>query len=311
MKLVFSLFYSNQEENFGHDDGGTSYGYKLLAPVIELRNRLERAGHEVLTPRECSLDKADVAIFWDIDQNAYNKALSLSKETPCILISTESPIYAPFSHSSSILFSKRWSAVMTWNRAYSSERIYHYDIPVASAGASGQINVESKKSKGVAVSSYKNDYNFLGLTHKRDALLKQLANDGYLDLYGMNWPKNERRGMFGPSPQKIQTMGNYEYAFVSENSVYAGYVTEKLADAIIAGIPSIYFGDSITAGRRFPGTFVPIKELTRQSFLESRDILYRNYQVLSENVRKCRSESETWSDSFINTFFSMLKEIGK
>jgi hypothetical protein len=309
MKFVFSSFYPNLEENFGYYDGGTSYGHRLLAPNITLRNKLEKAGHEVLTPRECSIDDADVAIFLDLNETLYKKALSLSKEIPCILISTESPIYSPLSHRANILFSNRWSAVMTWNRAYSSDHIYHYDIAFAGVGSYEEMRVEPKKTKGVVVSSYKNDPR--GLTPSRDALFKQLAHEGYLDVYGMNWRKNERNGIFGPSPHKIQTMSNYEYTFISENSIYAGYVTEKIADAIIAGMPSIYFGDYTTAMRRFPGTFVRLEELTRKSFLESRDILYRDYKILLENVKKSRLESELWSDSFIDTFFLMVGNLEK
>lgn len=309
MKLVFSLFYSHLEENFGYYDGGTSYGYRLLAPIIDLRCKLELAGHELFTSRECALDDADVAIFLDLDESSYKKALSLPEEIPCLLISSESPIYCPYSHRSSILFSKRWAAVMTWNREYSSDHIYHYDIPIAGAGLFGDQKDEPKKLKGVVVSTYKNDVR--GLTDKRDALYRHLANKGYLDLYGVNWPINKQNGIFGPSPHKIQTMASYEYGLISENSLYAGYVTEKLADAIIAGIPSIYYGDYITAMRRFPGTFVHLADLTEESFLESREILHRDYQILIENVKKSRSESESWSDSFKDTFFSVLKDIEK
>jgi len=311
MKLIFSLYYSEQEKNFGYEDGGTSYGHKLLAPGIQLRNKLEHEGHEVLTARECALNNADLAIFCDLDAEGYKKALALPKKNPCLLISIESPIYTPLSHRSQILFSKRWSAVMTWNRAFSSKNIYHFDIPIAGPGESEEIYDPPKKSKGVVVSSYKKDYCLRGVTHKRDVLFKQLASEGYLDLYGMNWPIDKQNGVFGPSSQKIQTMSNYEYAFISENSIFAGYVTEKLADAILAGIPSIYYGDSINAERRFPGTFVSLKELTLPSFLEAKDLLYRNYPILLENVKKNRLNSGSWSDSYINTFFSVINDLNK
>jgi hypothetical protein len=311
MKLVFSLYYSKDEENFGYDDGGISYGHRLQAPGIQLRNKLENAGYEVLTARECPLHNADLVIFHDLDEKIYHNALSLPKEIPCVLISMESPIYTPFSHMSQVLFSKRWSAVMTWNRAFSSKNIYYFDIPIAGVGESDEIRTGPKKPKGVVVSSLKKDYLLRGLTRKRDLLLKQLASEGYLDVYGMNWPNNIRKGLFGSSSHKIQTMSNYEYAFISENSIFAGYVTEKLADAILAGIPSIYYGDSVNAKRRFPGTFVPLKELTLESFLEARDLLYRNYPALLENVKKCRLASGSWMDSYLNTFFLMLDNLDK
>lgn len=307
MRFVFSLFYKKLEKNFGYYDGGTSYGHRLLAPIMDLRNKLEQAGHEVLTSQECSLNDAGVVVFWDLDEINYKKALSLPKDVPCILISNESPIYSPLSHRSHILFSKRWSAVLTWNRAYSSNHIYHYDIPFVGEASLQKDHVHSKKSKGVVVSSYKKDPR--GLAYKRDLLFRRMARDGFLDVYGANWIEDTQYGILGTSHNKIQTMRDYDFAFISENSIYPGYVTEKLADAIIAGIPSIYYGDYVTATRRFPGTFVRLEELTSNSFLQSRDILYRDYQFLMDCVKKSQSESVTWSSSFINTFLLLLKDL--
>ena len=79
-----------------------------------------------------------------------------------------------------------------------------------------------------------------------------------------------------------------------------GYVTEKLPDGIMAGIPVIYHGDFRNAERRFPGTFVPLEHLTVQAFKEAKDKIVENYAELRHNVLKSREDSASWCDSYLS-----------
>lgn len=309
MKVIFSNLYSHVEKDFGITDGGTIYGNRLLQPIIDLRRKLEALGFEVLTRQELELVEADIAVFWDLDNDLYKKAKSLPKTMPCILICTESPIYAPFSHHAHILFSKRWSAVMTWNRSFSSNNIFYYDIPIAGVGIiecleQADNSFNQSKIKGIVVSSCKRDIR--GTTKYRDRLYSQLAHQGYIDLYGQGWPVNEQNGIFGSTLNKIQTMRQYSFSLISENSIYPGYVTEKLADSILAGIPAIYYGDFRTAQQRFPDTFIQLKELTVPAFLRARKELMIKYEQLREHVSVCRSQSNHWADTFIDTLVQII-----
>jgi hypothetical protein len=252
-------------------------------------------------------------IFLDLNEIQCKKLTTLPKNIPSILLCIESPIYAPLSHMPNILFSKRWAAVMTWNRAYTSKNIYHFDFPFIGTEefqlTSKKFAVNDKKFKGIVISTYKNDE--WGLANTRDTFFMDLSIKGFIDIYGKNWPVNKSQGLFGPTSNKIATLQNYPYALVCENSIYSGFVTEKLADAIIAGVPSIYYGDSITATRKFPKTFIKLESLTTDSFLEARKQLIHDYDNLIKNVFQCRANSKSWCDSFLNTFMQVIKELDR
>ncbi|MBO4632721.1 MAG: hypothetical protein J5858_12425, partial [Lentisphaeria bacterium] len=59
-------------------------------------------------------------------------------------------------------------------------------------------------------------------------------------------------------------------------------------------------GDSATAQRRFPNTFIPLEEISLSGFLAARKQLLERYAELRENVLKCREESNHWCDSYLN-----------
>jgi hypothetical protein len=91
--------------------------------------------------------------------------------------------------------------------------------------------------------------------------------------------------------------------------MYPGYVTEKLGDAILAGLPSIYYGDVENALRRFPNTFVQLDELTYNSFLKSKNILMDNYDSMIKGVYASFNNSDIWMESFVNTLFHTINKI--
>jgi hypothetical protein len=93
------------------------------------------------------------------------------------------------------------------------------------------------------------------LHDERLAIIERLAQQGLLDVWGSGWDSLEnlpsqwrerisRSGLrrHGPCPQKSAVLVGFEYALACENAACAGYVTEKIFDAMHAGCIPIYRG---------------------------------------------------------------------
>ena len=312
MRVVFALHYEANEREFGLSDGGTAYGNRLLEHVIKLRRRLEGLGMTVLTRGEFPPERADVVVFGDLDPALWALARALPERVPCVLICTESPVYTPLSHQPEFLFHRRWSYVLTWNRSYDGPRIVHYDIAVAGATREDRERLlvpTPRKAKGVVVTTRKSRQR--GLVPLYNRLCVQLAREGLVDIYGAGWPVAPAQGLYGPTNDKVATLREYEYSLLSENSLHAGYVTEKLPDSIIAGTPAIYRGDVTGAERRYPGTFVPLEDLTREAFDAALHQLRAGRLGLVENIQKSIRGSADWDESFVGMLAGVLQRVGR
>lgn len=299
MKITFFSFYNIKVSDLISNTGGTNYGNHLYYPINMLCKQLKEKGYEIVE----QFEHYDIAIFLDLDKKLFDLAYSLDKHIKKILISIESPIYCPFVNHINILFDKIWDNVLTYNRSFISDKLFYYDIPITGNIESYKFNYPNKKAKGVAVSSFKNDSKgYVPL--RRDYLLKQLAQQDEIDLYGGGWQKE--KNIYGKIANKLEAMKNHSFAVVIENCKYDGYVTEKLGDAILSGLPSIYYGDYKHAQKRFPGTFVILEELNFESFLKAKKELFSKYEVLIKNVEQSFLNSESWIDSFLENVHKAL-----
>ena len=59
---------------------------------------------------------------------------------------------------------------------------------------------------------------------------------------------------------KIEFMSHYKFAITFENSIYPGYTTEKIYDALIAGCVPIYYGDPNITLRINPQAFINVSD---------------------------------------------------
>jgi hypothetical protein len=295
--MVFKCFYPQVEKNFGESDGGKEYGYGLLYPLQVLIKNTESLGYKIYSAANFPIEKADVLVCIDLSPNTYELLSQLPRETKKILVASESPVYSPSSHNGDIINSAIWDFVLTWNKSYIAKHIKHFDHPYTGKQllTAYPLN-ENRIEKGVVVSSFKNDLR--GNTHTRDSFYINLAKSEYVEIYGRGWAENT--GVQGTTSDKIQTIAKYKFSLICENSVWPGYVTEKLPDSILAGTPAIYYGDIETANKRFNGTFVPLKALTVEAFLEARETLLKNYEKMVKATITYREESDRWCDHFLN-----------
>jgi hypothetical protein len=115
--------------------------------------------------------------------------------------------------------------------------------------------------------------------------------------------------MFGPTDNKVEVLRRYAFSLLSENSLHAGYVTEKLPDSIVAGVPALYHGDGETAERRFPRTFVHLRALTREAFVAAYGEFAVRRDDLIQNIRRAADVSGSWDEDFVRTLTGVLVDI--
>jgi hypothetical protein len=270
--------------------GNTNYGNFLSYPLQMLINILE-SKYNIETVYN---DDFDILVITDIDQELYNYAKKLPSHIKKILVLTESVIYTPFGHSLDIQSDSIWSSVVSYNREIYTKHTIYYDIPVT--GIQMPIKLQDKKQqKGCHISTFKRN-DIRGYTYQRDKLITYLANNNFIDIYGSRWLL--KRNFFGKTSDKINTISGYYYYIAIENAKYFGYVTEKIGDAILAEVPCLYFGDEINAQRRFPDTFVSLPDLSFDSFINAKKVLFDKYDFYLNNVRKQKRESINWCNSY-------------
>ena len=301
---IIGRFLSQQEKWTGSDSGGTDFGNHLLYPRQALVDFLNAQGCRLYSRAELAPECADALIVDDLDHDLWRYVQTLPVELPKLLICCESPSYALESHDPQVLSDPTWSQIMTWNRTISGPNVTHYDIAVTGTQLDAWTpgDFSPRKPKGVIVISCRLYEEFRGLVFPRTAFCTALADAGHIDVYGKGWPVQPGKGLMGPSANKLQTISQYRFALAIENSIDDGYVTEKLPDCILALTPTIYLGDFTTAQRRYPNTFVQLRGLTVDSFLDAKFRLDDEYPALQAAVQAARNRSSTWCDSVHQTF---------
>ena len=304
-KVTVMGMYIRKDDPIGDSDGGTAYGNLLNYPGILSRKMLEAEGFRFFSESELPPEQADIVFCVDLTPELWERIKALPPHVHKKLQACESPIYAPLSHfAGGVLRDSCWDRIMTWNRSHEADHIVHYDIPVAGKSVSEplkqqpEITQEFLRQPGAVISSFKRG-DTRGMAPQRDALYRKLAGQGIIDLYGMNLKADPEQHVFGPVDNKLKVLQQHPFALVIENIWAPGYVTEKLPDCILAGIPVIYWGDFPNARRRFPATFVPLEDISVSGVLKAREKLIADYAGLRKNVLKCREDSNHWCDSYL------------
>lgn len=218
-----------------------------------------------------------------------------AKAKPIILLCQESPfiatrfylnlrrISAAYKHSFVFSGMKRW---------LSKKTIYHQMFfPEAFNFGSFQNLPFSQKKLITMISGNKRIGNWkktliikamygLGIQEiyeQRQKAINIMARRGGFDLYGVGWDKgglspedteNIKKVYRGKVDSKTETLRQYKFAFCFENSIFPGYVTEKIFDVMFAGCVPVYNGAPDIKD------FVP-----KNCFLDVRD--FKNYDQLA------------------------------
>ncbi|MCL5886996.1 MAG: glycosyltransferase family 10 [Actinobacteria bacterium] len=106
------------------------------------------------------------------------------------------------------------------------------------------------------------------------------ATDGF-DLFGRGWhepvsgadalTKHSIAGSYrGPLPSdgKITTLTGYRFTLCFENTIFPGYITEKIFDCLLAGTIPIYLGAPDITDYLPPEAFVDFRDFSDMASLE-------------------------------------------
>ncbi len=137
----------------------------------------------------------------------------------------------------------------------------------------------------------------------RQEVINFFADTGRFDLYGTGWNRGGRSPQAtaninkvyrGLVDDKLPVLSQYKFTFCFENSVFPGYLTEKIFDAMFAGSVPVYLGAPDILQLLPHNTFVDmsnfksLKEL--DSFLCS--MTEEVYMEYMENIKKFLESSE-------------------
>ena len=162
---------------------------------------------------------------------------------------------------------------------------------------------------------------------KRLEAIKFFSNEKSFDLFGGGWNKKQKDSNFlmqqtiekcyrGQIPDKAKQdyLQHYKFSIVFENTIFPGYLTEKIFDCFFAGVIPIYLGDPqieekipsscFIDARKFPNYEYLADYLHSMSTEEAAGYLHAASTFISS------SEFEPFTSSFFaNTIVQTLNEI--
>jgi hypothetical protein len=109
----------------------------------------------------------------------------------------------------------------------------------------------------------------------RLAAIRYFARDDGFHLYGYGWDQPVHRadratraavqqancGAIAPGLRaKRAVLSRYRFAICFENTIFPGYLTEKLFDCLLAGCIPVYWGDPTVAEQVAPACFIDYRQ---------------------------------------------------
>ena len=99
-------------------------------------------------------------------------------------------------------------------------------------------NFNKRKKLSICVSDLGGDHLY---EFRRELIFKIMESDLQCDVFGSGWSFKDSR--FKGSPlNKADALIPYEFSIAIENSLYDGYITEKLFDCFLCNTVPIYYG---------------------------------------------------------------------
>jgi hypothetical protein len=110
-------------------------------------------------------------------------------------------------------------------------------------GGKGEVyrynkNFNKRKKLSICVSDLKGKHLY---EFRRELVFKIIESDLQCDIFGSGWNFNDPRYKGSPK-NKSDALIPYEFSIGIENSLYDGYITEKLFDCFLCNTVPIYYG---------------------------------------------------------------------
>lgn len=226
-----------------HRDNGENF-FKTL------KNQLKNHGIELNTVDFYEPKDIELIILFRLDRQIHllpKKIFEKGNKIRLIYMAME-PSNISIIHNKAALSLWKFDRIFTWNQGLlelaNSRKIYYsQDLPLYQLDINNFIK---RKSKIVAIFSYKRSSNKKSNYSFRFHLIKSLSRKNMIDLYGVGWENCDDKDILsvykGRVKDKLQVLQDYKYCLAIENECSKDYITEKLLDSISAGCLTVYFG---------------------------------------------------------------------
>ncbi len=242
-----------------------------LLPFVYLHDEAKKVGIELVTPDIylAMESKPKNALLYSHLTSPFTLKLIASGLKPLILTCQESPFIATrfYMNLRRISSAFKYSFVFSGMRGkLSKNTIYHqmffpenFELQNFQALPFSRKKLLTMISGNKRVGSWKKSLLLkilYGLSVKeiygqRQKAVNFFAAKGNFDLYGRGWDKggqneeetqNIKKVFKGQVEDKLATLKGYKFAFCFENSIFPGYITEKIFDCFFAGVVPVYLG---------------------------------------------------------------------
>ena len=294
--------YIRENENFGEVRSHNPYGGLLIEAERRARRIIEAKGYTFHSQQELPPEIADVILCVDLSPELDAHIRKCPAKNRRILLFEEAPLHSSYTiqQPQDSYLQPMWERIITWNLSYEAEYITHFDLPF-DFGCAAMHPAPSSQSAGLAFMSNAPDER-LGLIWRKHHLCQALHKTGQIELLQFGGGTADIR----INPAWLKALAGRPFALVIEDTWISGYVSELLPACIIAGVPAIYWGDVATAERRFPDTFIPIDEISLDSFSRALKELANRREELNSCICQCQNMCQEWSSTFVNALYSAL-----
>ncbi|MEO6035913.1 MAG: glycosyltransferase family 10 [Verrucomicrobiota bacterium] len=271
MYLGFYNFYRSYNRNRMFTDPSSPIGEDLGFPTYYLAQKLKELGHRVATIDTDDLEKFDAVVFLDYPTrlNPYFQKLRRKNFRKMFLFLLESPAIRPdnWNRDNHEPFKK----VFTWNPSWADgKKYFHFHLPnklpepvvfspslaqkfcctIASQKYGkhpNEIYTERVNAIRWFERNHPDEFDLLGIGWDRFFPKQFPVVNPVLALLYRKFPRLPHWKSFpshrGPVQSKRATLRQYRFSLCYENSIFPGYLTEKIFDALFAGCVPVYLGD--------------------------------------------------------------------
>ncbi len=266
------------------------------------------------------------------------KIISLGAK-PLLLLCLESPFIATRFYLSLNKISRlfKYSYVFSGMRKRLSDKTHYRQMFFPQSPVSDLVKTNFKEkrlitmiSSAKSIGDWKKDIllklsfgrNVKEIYSERIKSIKYFSQNNEFDLYGYSWDKinvdkNTKdaisKSYKGTVDNKHQSLEKYKFALTFENSIFEGYVTEKIFDCFFVGVVPIYYGAPDIEKYVPKNTFIDFRKFNNYSDLNNfiNNITEEAYLQYQNNIKKFLSSEQFHlfsEEKFANNILSSLNQ---
>ena len=308
------LFFANERDD-------------CLRPYRDLKDNLKQKNIIINTIDAGDVREADFVIFFGLNNLIQiEKCLEYLSPKKLILILIEPPSLCPQNYDKNLhaLFGQIGTCLPS---LIDNKRYFYFPTFVNRYPAPAQKDFKEKKLL-TAIFSNKMNSHKLSLYKERIKAIryfeKKCQND--FDLFGMGWhqPRGflQKKGIVpvphyssyrGAAESKLDILSKYKFSICYENSIFPGYVTEKIFDSLQARCIPIYLGVPDIEKYVPPDIFIDKRKFTTYEELcrfikNMTENDYEGYIKRIENYLSGERFRDFLSDKFSKTIIEFIEK---